>query len=377
MMMLRNSERGSFKTCRFRWSWTWRDGLQAREAPRALRFGDLIHRALAAYYIPGRKRGPRPSAVFARLYQEQAKALRDDGFDVYGDEKWMDALDLGVGMLDGYVERFKDADAEYEVLSSEQVFQRVIRAPAKVVECDGARIYIPAFSFKIVGTLDGVWRHRSSKRVGFKEFKTATSISEDGLAMDEQPTLYWTYGPRRLVELGVIKQREADDIDWILYTFLRKAIPDLSKARNEDGQILNKPSKDALLEEFARLKRIPKDKRVDAMIAELGPTALQLGEVAKTQPAPYFHRFPARRDANERALLHQRVIEEARDIWLARRGLVHTDKNPGPLHNPNCRGCAVKDACEAHEAGGDFQSVLNATTTRWAPYAAHELPERS
>jgi hypothetical protein len=43
---------------------------------------------------------------------------------------------------------------------------------------------------------------------------------------------------------------------------------------------------------------------------------------------------------------------------------------------PNCLGCAVREACELHEAGGDFTSILNATMIKWDPYAAHELPER-
>jgi hypothetical protein len=99
------------------------------------------------------------------------------GFDVFAEDKWVDALDLGRGMLNNYVETFQDADAQWEVLSSEQTFQRVIRVhdEASIREGDPVRrnarslpaIYIPAFSFKIVGTLDGVWKHIKSKHVVF------------------------------------------------------------------------------------------------------------------------------------------------------------------------------------------------------------------
>jgi hypothetical protein len=386
MMMLRNSERGSWKTCRFRWSWTWRDGLQAREAPRALRFGDLIHQALAAYRPPGPLAGPHPAKTFERLYNEQADRLRDDGFDVFSDDKWVDALDLGVGMLNGYVEQFAAADAEWEVLSSEQTFQRVIRVPALSLEVadglpyPGARIDIPAFSFKIVGTLDGVWKHRKTKHVVFKEYKTATAISEDGLAMDEQPTVYWTYAPKWLASRGLISLKDAESLREILYTFLRKAVPDDVRPQNADGLYLNQPSKERLRDRCDELGApyLKSDKVEDLMglLRKKGEHPELLGEVSKVQPKPFFHRVPVHRDASDRAALHGRLLDEAREIWLARAGLMPLYKNPGPLHNPNCRGCPVREACEVHEAGGDYTSVLNSMTINWAPYSAHELVER-
>jgi hypothetical protein len=330
-MMLRNSERSSWKTCRWRWHWTYRDGLQAREAPHALRFGDLIHQALAAYYKPGIRRGPAPAATFERLYADQAKRHADSGFDVRSDDKWVDALPLGVNMLENYVRTYKDADGEFEVISSEQTFQRVIRASRP----DDAPTSWPGqILFKIVGTLDGVWRHRRSGRIIFKEFKTAAALTEDGLPMDEQPSLYWTYGPKWLRRKGILAPGDGDPRE-ILYTFLRKQlVPEWTP----EGQ-------------------------------PIGPS----GKVVR----PVFARIPVYRDAAERQALHRRVIAEAFEIHAARHGHASIYKNPGPLHMPNCRGCSVREACEVHEAGGDWFAVRNATTTRWAPYAAHELPERS
>jgi hypothetical protein len=385
LMKLRNSERGSWKVCRWRWSWTWRDGLQAREAPRALRFGDLIHQALAAYRPPGVKFGPDPAATFERLYMDQAARLRDDGFDVFSDEKWVDALDLGRGMLRAYVEEFREADAEWEVVSSEQTFQRVITVPAvhRVGPGDpGAMVYIPTFKFKIVGTLDGVWRHRKSGHIVFKEYKTASTISEDGLTMDEQPTVYWTYAPKWLVSRGLITAEEARALREIMYTFLRKAVLNEDRPMNAEGLYLNQPTKDNLIAAAAGLDqpvRLAKAMKLDEMSAALrarGVDPSLCGEISKVQPKPFFLRVPVHRDPSERNRLHERVLDEAREIWMARQGLVAIYKNPGPLHMPNCRGCAVRDACEVHEAGGDWSSVRRSTTVNWAPYSAHELPER-
>jgi hypothetical protein len=283
-MMLRNSERQSFKTCRHRWQWVYLDGRQSIEAPRALRFGDLIHQALAAYYKKGTKRGPKPAGVYERLYNEQAAALEGQGFNVWSDDKWIDALPLGIGMLEGYVKRFSEEDKEWEVVSTEQTFQLLITTP------NGLR-------FKVVGTFDGVWRHRGNGRIIFREFN---------------------------------------------YRFLRKAIPNPDKKINAQGHVLNKD-----------------------------------GSVSKSQPAPYFSpSVPVYRDQVDRERVHARVCAEAEDIARARAGKLALYKNPGPLHMPNCLGCAVRDACELHETGGDYEAMLEMTMTDWNPYAAHELPER-
>jgi hypothetical protein len=366
-IMLRNSERQAFKTCRHRWQWTYLDGRQAASAPTALRFGDLIHQALAVYYKPGRKRGPKPAGTFERLYHEQAKALASQGFNVFSDEKWEPALDLGIAMLEGYVVEYAEQDKEYEVISSEQTFQLRIRHPL-------------GFTFYIVGTFDGLWRHLRTKRVKFKEFKTAAAIKTDGLPMDEQASTYWTYGPKWLKQKGLLQpgQMPAE----ILYTFLRKARRDPEATYNAQGHKLNLPSKAVLQEGYFRKTGRVADKKatVQDLIDAIGrQEALLLGEVSKTQPAPFFHREPVYRDEADRRRQHNRIMVEMASIYAARQpeaDILQNIKNPGPLHMPNCLGCAVREACELHEAGGDFTSVLNATMIQWDPYAAHELPER-
>lgn len=365
-IMLRNSERQAFKTCRHRWQWTYLDGRQAASAPTALRFGDLIHQALAAYYKPGRKRGPKPAATFERLYNEQARRLADQGFDVFGDEKWEPALDLGIGMLEGYVPEYLEADKEYEVISTEQTFQLRIRHPL-------------GFVFYVVGTFDGVWRHLPTKRIKFKEFKTAAAIKTDGLPMDEQASTYWTYGPKWLRQKKILLPSEMPA--EILYTFLRKARPDPTATYNAQGHKLNLPKKDVLQEAFeAKFKKPPGKMTVDDLMSAIGrEAALQMGEVSKTQPAPYFHREPVYRDEIDRTRQHNRLLVEMAAIQAARaKGAdpLLNIKNPGPLHMPNCLGCAVREACELHEAGGDFTSMLKATMIKWDPYASHEIIER-
>lgn len=329
--LLRTSERLSFKRCRQQWAWGYEEKLKPVEESAALRFGDLIHRALADYYIPGVKRGPKPAERFEQHYHADAQAKIDEGFNVYSDEKWEDALDLGVRMLEAYVAEYEDRDKEWKVLSSEQTFQ----VPLKVEVPDHGLV-----RFKYVGTFDGVWQNRPNKSlIIFKEFKTATQIVLDALGMDEQAGGYWTYGPAWLRRKGILGPKA--NIDHILYTFLRKAARNPDHSYDAQGRKLN-----------------------------------QDGSVSKSQPAPYFARQPAYRDTHDREEVHRRVLNEVKDMILCEDDPERVYKNPGPMFMPNCRFCGFKDMCELHETGQDWKALREATMTTWEPYSAHELPER-
>jgi hypothetical protein len=272
--------------------------------------------------------------------------------------------------LEGYVEEYREADKEYAVISSEQTFQLRVRHPL-------------GFVFYVVGTFDGLWSHLSTGRIKFKEFKTAAAIKTDGLPMDEQASTYWTYGPKWLRQQKLLQPGEMPA--EILYTFLRKARKDPEATYNAQGHKLNKPTKPALQDACATAQ-LPTGGTIPDLVERLRAEAklsmneiLQLGDVSKTQPAPFFHREPVYRDEIDRTRQHSRILVEMGDIYAARQegfDLARNIKNPGPLHMPNCLGCSVREACELHEAGGDFTSMLQATMIKWDPYAAHELIER-
>lgn len=338
-MLLRNSERTAFTTCRFRWDLTYGGQLEigplrSREPAKALWFGDLIHQALAAFYKKGTKRGPKPAGTFLKLYdaEERLDVLRknDEG-------EWETMRDLGRGMLTEYAEEFASRDGEWEVIAPERTFRLPVTIPG--AEFNG--LVLPRFKLIVVGTFDGLWRNRADRsRLVFKEFKTAAQISLDGLVLDEQASMYWTYGPKWLWRQKIIP--EGTYPTEILYTFLRKAYRDREKHDwDEAGRKLNKD-----------------------------------GSVSKSQPSPFFQRQPVYRDLPERQHAHERIVEQAREMMLARAGVLSSYKVPGPLHNPNCRGCPVREPCELHEAGADWMSILRATTEPWDPYAAHEITER-
>lgn len=368
--LLRTSERTSFTQCRQRWQWSWVDQLKPKEEVPALRFGDLVHRALAAYYIPGRKRGPAPAATFERLYHEQIEEHKREGFNVWSDDNWQNALHLGVGMLERYVVMYEERDKRYQVIQSEIQFRFPLRrAKGK------APIAIQ------VGTIDGLWKDLepiSAKRPYiFAEHKTTTSISLDGLPLDEQAGTYWTYGPAYMVRAGLFDR--PDQINGIMYNYLRKALPSADKTQNASGHYLNKPTKEVMVQ-FCVDKNVNgwAGLKVDELVALIDKakgagSAARLGEVSKVQPAPFWHREMVFRDLTSRQRVHERVLEQVDEILKARAGKMAVYKIPGPLHNPNCRGCSFRDMCELHETGNDWTAMRDSEYTVWEPYSEHEI----
>ena len=321
----------TFKRCRQQWHWNFNDCIKPTEESPPLKFGDLAHQALALYYKPGIKRGPHPAETFERLFEARREHEYAEGFkDEDGD--WHNAGDLGVSMFERYVELYGAADKQYKVISSEQIFF----VPLKVYIKDHGTV-----KFRYVGTLDGVWQDRSSKEFFFPEHKTTKAIATDALQMDEQAGAYWTYAPKWLQRQGILKPGQMPT--HIMYNFLRKWAPDPDQKYDPMGRKLNKD-----------------------------------GTVSKQQPAAAFKRWPVYRDRTDRENVHQRVLDEFTDMYLIRDGSpTHkVYKNPGPLFMPNCRGCGYRDMCELHETGNDWEAMRDASMQSWAPYAAHELPER-
>ena len=80
--MLRTSERTTFKRCRWKWHQEFNELLKPQNDLPPLRFGSLVHLALADYYKKGVRRGPHPAKSFAKHYEAEMKAQGEFGFRV-------------------------------------------------------------------------------------------------------------------------------------------------------------------------------------------------------------------------------------------------------------------------------------------------------
>lgn len=333
--LVRTSELTMYRRCRWQWARSYVDKLAPLQEHPALRFGTLIHAALEERYPPGIKRGPHPARTFEKLYDDNLKDNESEWGMFSGDEEreWTDARELGVDMLEGYVEKY-GKDEEWQVLQSEMKF-------ATPVYWD-KRDSKPLFWY--VGTMDGVWKSRMDGRVRINDYKTTSGdpVSEGASkgVLDEQATAYWTFGVDYLIEQGILKPRDVESLDGMLYTFLAKSKRDVRPV-NAQGLSLNKD-----------------------------------GSVSKVQPKPRFHRELVYRTASDRDNARRRVVEQFLEMDLVQSGELHTYKNPG-LSYPDmqCKACAFRDLCEIDEAGQDWEEARDMTMTTWNPYDAHEIME--
>jgi hypothetical protein len=126
----------------------------------------------------------------------------------------------------------------------------------------------------------------------------------------------------------------------MLYTFLRKAKKDERPKDDKTGAYLN-----------------------------------QDGSVSKKQPPPYFHRELVYRSEAERENARHRAVEEYVEMEKRRDGTLPIYKTPETGQMGHCGYCPVRDYCEIHEQGGDWEELRKLTTKTWDPYAAHEVAE--
>jgi len=324
--MLRTSERGSLKRCEFAWDLGFNRKLKPLSEAPALRFGSLVHKALAAWYIPGVKRGVHPAKAFKKAYD--ADLVRNNelfGMHLEEEERWVNAEELGIAMLENYVDEY-GTDPDYEVLVTEMPFQVIVPHPATGE---------PWFVY--TGVLDGVWRHRHKKEMWIPDHKTTAGIHKklSYLQMDDQAGAYWSFGLEYLVQNGLLKAHS--ELNGMLYNFLRKALPD------------ERPSK------FVKGTRVYLNKD---------------GTVSQRQPSPYFMRLPIFRDEYDRKETVRRAMIEYARIEKFRAGELEVTKNSGMF---TCPMCAYRDACELHETGNDYESLIAQATQTWDPYAEHEV----
>lgn len=313
-LMLRNSERKAYKRCRWLWWQAYVRKLEPKRTALPLTFGDLVHQALARWYVPGTKRGAHPAETFVRLYD----AIDKRGsftVDAGGLEAWNQARPMGVDMLTHYVQVYGQ-DEHIRILSPEQAFQVRLRHRGR-------------YRVTAVGTGDALIQLLTTGRIAMLEHKTAASISTAHLGLDEQAGTYLAVGELWLRDRGILAPDE--ELDYVLYNFLRKTVRD-ERPQNDTGQHLNKD-----------------------------------GTVSKRQPPPYFERVPIYRGDADKANLLWRIKAEAYEMQMVRAGELPLYKTP----THECGWCPMFDACELHESGADWQALLDLTMNHWEPYAAH------
>lgn len=324
--IIRTSERRTFKECQQKWWWSWRMGLKPRnEDQTALWFGSGIHNALEAHYCgPGLKRGPHPADTF----EDYVDSFEEEYYINTGDKesaKWVDARELGVAMLEGYIDEYGNDDS-WHVIAPERSFQVNIqhfRRNPKTQERGILGVY--------AGTFDLVYRDLVDEKIYLGEHKTAKNPGTGHLSLDDQAGSYWLIAPAILQEEGLLAK--GDVIGGITYNFLKKQMPD-DRPVDSYGRALNKN-----------------------------------GSVSKRQPGSRYLRHLVTKTQAERRVQYRKIQNELAWMDVARRNPDRITKNP----SWQCeRFCQFHSMCEMHERGGDdWKEFKRAAFTIRDPYADH------
>lgn len=315
--VLTTSQRSCFRRCPQRGVWTYFDGLsEDGETPDALWFGIGVHEALAKWYRKGYKRGPHPADTFEQWANGEFREIRASREEWYDAPKYEDAVELGVDMLDGYVEKY-GTDPDWFVIAIEQPFRIKVVSHGKPIAL-------------FMSTWDGVFRDRRDGLLYLMEHKTAAQISLPYLELDDQGGAYWAVAGAWLRAQGILKPGE--NIAGIRYNFLRKAMRD-DRPQDTNGLALNKD-----------------------------------GSVSKRQPPPRYVRHDVERSPGEQKSQMERLAKEVAIINGLRDGSIPVTKNT----TKDCPWCPFFDACILHDRGGTaYKELLRSGFTVVDPYSRY------
>jgi hypothetical protein len=277
-------------------------------AAHPLRFGSMIHTALERRYPVGTQRGPHPAKTFRELFDADIAARMGSGKVEY-DPAWDEHRELGITMLRGYVDLY-GKDDNWRVLATERKFEQPI------LDAQGNQVALA------IGVIDLIVQERSgNKDVMIVDHKATAGIDTRHLVMDDQAGQYWTFGVDWMYRAGLMDPKK-HQLSHMLFNFLNKKTPD-DRPRDDQGNYLNKD-----------------------------------GTISKNQGgAPLFERHKQYRGGYDREMMRRRTADEARMILMTRAGELPVIKSPGKF---TCSMCNVREICELHEVGQDYEAMAKA-----------------
>jgi Zierdtviridae exonuclease len=312
--ILRTSERSAFKRCVWRWRKEFVEGYRPRGSRQAdaAWLGIGIHIGLAEWYQKGTRRGPHPADTFQNWADDEIRYVKTYADETFDEGAWEDATDLGIAMLENYVNHY-GTDPQWYVIATEHPFKIRIHRQGKPVAYFQSR-------------WDGVVRFNG--KIYLLEHKTAAQIFLPYLEIDDQGGSYFAVASAMLRAQGILKPNEP--IAGIIYNFLRKTSGD-DREQNEEGQYLNKD-----------------------------------GNVSKRQPPPPFVRETIFRSRSEQRTQLERIADEIAVMNAVRDGTIPVTKTP----TKDCPHCPFWTPCTLDERGSDsVLSVLKADFIKHDPYA--------
>lgn len=363
---IRTSERRSFRGCRRRWDWAYRQGYAPLEEPRPLEFGRAFHIAMEEIYEPSTWDQTTPEqklynakAAFEVECEKQRKKYQMDmgitRLDWEQKNDYDERIVLGHGMLDYYIQNIHAVDdlwfkpvrveVEFDVPITDK-FGNLLRCLSSP-ECGQVHSNDPDDDDSLVthgGRVDVIVEDIIKGGYWIIDWKTAAELraSEAMLEMDDQICTYcWA-----------LRDKLNIDIRGFIYVEIRKAFPQPPKRlqRVRNGCIY---STDKRMPTTARVYRETVMKE-DSVAYSTGMYDDFLDYLENDKEACKFHqRFTIHKTPRQLTNIGKNVALEAEDMI-----------SPGLRLYPStgrfsCPTCAYKSPCQMKFNDEDFVYTLD------------------
>lgn len=392
---IHNSETKSFRGCRRRWAWVYRDGYYPRVTPKALELGIAFHNAMETWYDPELWNHPDRNevskalamATFAKVVKQQLKTYEKLNGPASDEVKsdYKERRDLGLKMIKYYADEISATmDGDFTPIAVEVPFQVPLgfkctceRCFKKWIESDIASREINA-----VGNMDQSEYYQYFKKI-FGGLPVVFGGRIDMIIQDKNGRLYiWDHksAARILDEDAESSFLQLDDqvarycaamhilghpVAGFIYSEIKKAVPEEPQrlVRALKGKNFS-VSKNANTDYKTFLETVKKHDS-DAYDAGLYDDYLTW---LKLEGPIYFQRHQIHKNKFEITETWNNLIEEAKDILSDPR----IYPQPGRF---SCTTCAFKTPCIGKNMGEDYIYTLDSMFDRRTKHYYEETDE--
>lgn len=385
---IHTSERRSFRACRRRWDWLFRDGYYPLVTAKPLEFGTAFHRAMEVYYDPKTwswdKEVVGASAIAAfvnKCEKQKNEAIAATGhlyLEGVQELDYEERVELGKGMLKYYFEEVAPKlDRGWTPVAVEIGFMVAIPNPETGEEaiwckCDRcwdkwkafcaekqwtvARDVFGGLPVVYAGRLDMLARDENGFLWIF-DWKTARSIPDDHtfLYLDDQVGSY----------VWALRSGLGLDVKGFVYREMRKGYP--------------QPPKRNKVKRLGRWFSVSQSQDTDydtylATVSEEDSEAYEAGlydeflEFLKNEGITYYSNSQIAKSPLELESIQQHIGYEALDMVDPSLRIYPSAGRFG------CSFCAFREPCMEKNSGGDYQYGLNTLFEVREPYYIRNDP---
>jgi hypothetical protein len=383
---IHTSERKSFRACRRRWDWIFRESYYPKMTAKPLEFGTAYHTAMEAYYDPDKWNWDREvmAAYAIKVFTEKCRsqkkkalqAMQQEGLDPDVEQDYHERVQLGQGMLKYYFEKVAPKiDKGWKPIKVEIAFMLPIPHPETKQDmwckCDTCKQKWRARpDLYPLELLQGGWGGLPVVYAGrldclaedmhgdywIIDWKTARNVSKDDefLYLDDQVGSY----PWALKKLGI-------PVRGFVYHEQRKGFPEPPN-RNKQRRL-------GCLFSVSKQQDTDYDTFV-ATVSTEDKDAYEAGAYdgflrwLQEEGVEYYKRHQIHKSAEELEEIEINIGNEALDMIDP---AIRIYPSPGRF---GCNFCAFRQPCLERNARGDYQYALDTLYERREHYYIREEP---